>query len=119
MLATSLASAASRFSDVGEPWQRTDGVLLTATATELLDGAPLLAPIDRAADGTTEVAGSGAWTGFEVIDELGVDTCAGWTSSSGALQGIYGMIGRSNGSWADDGSWACSATWILAYCLEE
>lgn len=61
-VATTHASAVSRFDLAGRTWVRPDGVAIVAYARDLGVGKPLLAPIALHADGTV-VPGSYSWCG--------------------------------------------------------
>jgi hypothetical protein len=79
LLATSTASAISRFSTAGTPWVRPDGVAIVAQAADLAHGA-LLAPISLTAGGTSVGLWSGARTGAMAPDAIGSvpSTCRNW-----------------------------------------
>lgn len=80
LLATSGASAASRFSD-GLPWARRDGVAIASTALDVLAGAWDVPPSVRA-DGTYATDTGSAWVGASTLANVGTDTCSDWSVSN-------------------------------------
>lgn len=70
------------------PWVRPDGVLIVAQASDMVSAAPLMAPIDVAADGTYWPGGF-TWTGAGA-DNLAGDpssTCGDWSSTANSGNG--------------------------------
>jgi hypothetical protein len=116
LLATSSASAASRFAD-GEPWVRPDGAAIAARAASLLRGDQLASPIAQQADGKY-VSALGVWTGAsDVVTAPGIDThCNDWTSTAG--DGNTGMAAYTGQGYFDVGTAPCSATYLHVYCLQ-
>ena len=97
LLATSGASAISRFDTSGAPWIRPDHVLVAAHAADLATDT-FLAPIDLSATGAAMV-NYATWGGATSIGAVGSDdtTCVGWTASdanSHAATGFTGFITR-------------------------
>lgn len=80
-LATTKASAASRFSLSGPAWVRPDGVPIVATAFDLTTNN-LLAPVSVRADGLPYAFGGDVWTGAATPQDRGIATCADWTSAN-------------------------------------
>jgi hypothetical protein len=80
LLATTGASAASRFTLAGMPWYRTDGVLLTDDLTNLA------APLDVGAGKQylADPLGTAVWTGAATPEAAGSDstTCLSWTNTN-------------------------------------
>jgi len=88
LLATTSASAASRFTD-GLPWKRVDGMLVADTALDLFAGN-YRTPLSVFADGTYSTAtGSGAtvWLGAPKPDAVGTLTCQDWSVSNNGNTG--------------------------------
>lgn len=96
-VATSTASAASRFDLGGAPWVRPDGVSVVAAAAHLTDRR-LLAPIAVRADGTYAPQWS-AWTGATSPLAIGTaeTTCSDWTDGSAAGTGSWGLSSATEG----------------------
>ena len=89
LLATSTASAISRFSTSGAPWVRVDGVPLLDDPANLPDVSSLATRLTLRADGTAVTAQT-VWTGAPRVGEVGVDTCLDWSSIAPANRGHYG-----------------------------
>lgn len=97
LVATSSASASSRF-DLGKgPWVRTDGVAIVSGATDLLD-QDLLAPIDATSYGVYW-GPERVWTGASSPGAVGTaaTTCSDWTSTSATSTGSYGVADETQG----------------------
>jgi len=94
LLATSTASAASRFSTSGSTWVRPDGVPVFAQASDLTLYA-LVAPIMLGADGSwheanfTIAAGASSVTATATL----ATTCQDWTSNSATDNYTIGLTG--------------------------
>jgi hypothetical protein len=111
LLATSTASAASRFA-AGVPWARVDGTIVT---TEF--EAPQT-PIDRTANGTL-IPQTYVWVGASDFVSAGVHTCSDWTNPANVLDATSG-----NAAWAGPMAISastdyCSSTTRYLYCLEQ
>jgi hypothetical protein len=85
LLATSTASAASRFDTSGLPWIRPDGVRITTSAEQLFladhwDTAP-----NVTADWNVHYGTNGGWSGGTSLTSAGTlgNTCQDWTATSG------------------------------------
>jgi hypothetical protein len=118
VLATTTASAASRFSAVGPTWVRRDGVPIGATANDVLLGN-LLAPPNVTLSNT--YVGSPVVTGAASIIGLATDTtsCNDWstTMGNGSINGSSGTI---SARWFDDSRYSapCSSDDVV-YCFEK
>jgi hypothetical protein len=120
LLATSFATAASRFNASGLTWVRTDGVALAPTAAAVLAGT---------VDTTLEVDAAGgyvdddvAWSGVSGTGTPGTvgtttGTCTDWTGTTG--NGGVGLVHESTARWFAFTTFACTTTSNRLYCLEE
>lgn len=82
LLATTTASAVSRFDTTGAMWVRTDGIPIVNHAADITS-RHLAASISVMANGT-DYSGSTIWAGAPDLTSLGTtDTCTNWTSSTG------------------------------------
>ncbi len=120
LLATTAASAASRFNEGGPPWVRVDGVEVAPTATALFD-QQITAPIDVRADGTYNDQQFGvAYTGALRPRDVGTNgtTCNNWSKNDATGNGNFTDIFESNffsGYSAACDRWPGSSH---IYCLE-
>jgi hypothetical protein len=118
LIATTTASAASRFSPAGPTWVRLDGVSLAPTAADVLAGnftAPLNVRPDLSYDNFA------VFTGAPTISDVGTDasTCSNWVSGNTRQIPITGRSSRLHPAAFDDAiAVACSTTQSV-YCLEE
>lgn len=116
-VATSTASAASRFSSAAGRWQRLDGIPLAPTAVDLLTTG-LRVPLNLGPDGIYRNAAAGtAWTGADTVTVVGGLTCGDWmitNASSSARLGGYVYGGSRSFNFA---SIRCDSNLPL-YCLE-
>jgi hypothetical protein len=96
LLATTSASASSRFNLASAPWVRTDGVQVVAAAADIATGK-LMAPIAVGPDGVTTLRDP---TGFPMLVTVGI---IGWANP--------GMFGWNPG-------WFCIDPNVRVYCLE-
>ncbi len=114
-VATSTASAASRFDLDGEPWVNTLGQVVIAEPQDLASGSfDLSAAIAWDAQGSPAV--ERVWTGADAPNEIGAQTCGDWASdSSGAA-----VVGAptSVAEWFSNVVDLCSLDFGV-YCLEE
>ena len=123
LLATSSASAASRFDLSGANWQRPDGVAMASSVSALVSGQ-ILAAVTQHADGSyIELQGT-VWTGATSKDLSAagtqVSTCDSWTSSAAVDAGPYPSVGVSDqatSEWFYGGGYNCNASWPV-YCFE-
>jgi hypothetical protein len=90
LLATSQASAASRFNTNGPTWVRPDGVPIFAQASDL-GTFKVLAPVVVAANGTTYKPAY-VWVGASDVASTGVlaNTCQDWTVNWANQHGLTG-----------------------------
>ena len=119
-LATTSASAMSRFDLTGTAWVRTDGVQVAATPGDLATDN-MLAPVTVQADGAT-YAGPYArvWGGATSATVAGTtaETCSNWSATSGAT-GTSGIVGYGNaGQFYWNSNWACTDRSLRVLCLE-
>lgn len=125
LLATSTASAASRFDTTGAPWVRPDGVPVFAQASDL-STLTMVAPPCVDAFGVLWTFDAAVWTGASSVSSAGslTTTCQDWSSSASADMGSTGLSGfmQINGvTWfRANGSVACSTTgYARLVCLEK
>ncbi len=119
-VATSAASAASRFDTTGARWVRTDGVPLSATAAALFSEG-LQAPLNVSADGAQYFNYYSIFMGAAGISAAGTaeSTCRDWGSRSAGHSALAGDV--TNGSdWFNPlgPSTACDSRAGI-YCLQE
>ena len=125
MLATSTASAASRFTTTAgsAPWARVDGVQLAPTAAGLFTAAYWDTAMNVLASGTYMASGnSGVWGGATSPSTVGTAalTCGGtWSSTAGTGGGGRNGASRIGALFAFDSANPCSATYIKLACLQE
>jgi len=116
LLATTAASAISRFDTTGLPWIRPDGVLVWASAAGPTTEATLIAPLIQQFDGTA--AQLRAWTGaVNPFDGL-VLNCSDWTSTDGGDRSRTGTSDTTRASWFGGGPTTCDRN-NHVYCLED
>ncbi len=122
LLATSTASAASRFdmSAMSPPYVRPDGIEI-ADAPTLAAGITLNSGIWQHADGgyVTEFAAS-VWTGSTSPNVVGTPatTCQNWSTTFGADTGSEGVSNVTDTWWNSGASASCAAS-LPVYCLEQ
>lgn len=119
LLATSEASAISRFSLDGENWVRMDGLPIWEKASDAASEPPL-APFLLRADGTRPSTPY-VWVGATNLHEVGLETCADWTSTSDTLRGNAGHSNYANEGWIPAPAFSLDcANWVAhLICLEE
>jgi len=116
LLATTTASAISRFNTALGPWARPDGVLITATAATLANAAITFidAPPNQTADGANYMTYPPIpWTGASTLTSAGTatSTCQNWTSNSSLDRGYGGSTSSTNiASWLFSFSIQCDTT---------
>jgi hypothetical protein len=121
LLATTTASALSRFSLDGLRWRRPDGVPIIGKAADMATSTHLQSSINQAADRETFLDNRPrAWFGAPSLTVPGSadDTCNDW--SSAAPTGRLGQpnatfMGRAFGGWQDR---SCGNSFPI-YCLQE
>ncbi len=122
LLATSTASAASRFdmSAMSPPYVRPDGIEI-ADAPTLAAGTTLNSGIWQHADGSyvTEFAAS-VWTGSMSPNVVGTlsTTCQNWSTMFGADTASEGVSNVTDIWWNSGASASCAAS-LPVYCLEQ
>lgn len=122
LLATSTASAASRFdmSPMSPPYVRPDGIEI-ADAPTLAAGITLNSGIWQHADGSyvTEFAAS-VWTGSTSPNVVGTlaSTCQNWSTIFGADTGSEGVSNVTDIWWNSSASASCAVSRPV-YCLEQ
>lgn len=117
LVATSTASAISRFDTTGARWERLDGIPLAPTAAALAIG--LRVPLDLHADGTYDMTTERVWTG--AADPMSLSSgmsCADWTSSSPSQAGTLGSPRNGGNLSFSAGSRRCDDVTHYVYCLE-
>ena len=117
LLATTTASAISRFTTTGPTWVRPDGVALWETAAQAAANAPLLAPPVLHADQTPSPF-AWRWLGATRIDAVGTATCTDWASSDAAVKGLA-VVNNAAGKLTAEYSFNCNAPQFGLICLEE
>lgn len=117
LLATTTASAISRFSTAGATWVRPDGVVLWETAAQAAANAPLLAPPVLHADQTPS-GFAWRWLGAPRIDVVGTTTCADWESSGASVQALA-VQSTAAGTLSAAYAFNCDTGQIGLICLEE
>jgi len=98
LLATTTASAASRFSTSGATWVRPDGIPITATAAQLFSADFYLTTPVLQANGSTYMSYNPrryVWSGASTLTSIGTSasTCSNWSSSSPSLVGVLAELG--------------------------
>lgn len=131
LLATSTASAMSRFSTSGQTWVRPDGVEIVAMPAALFppgDGAILDAPINLTLAGEYATAYEFVWTGIGAFYDgrsmqtpgTPETTCDDWQSTSPADEGASGYAADTNLPFGVNGNVTRSCDLALRlYCLED
>jgi cysteine-rich repeat protein len=121
LLATSSASAASRFSTSGTPWVRLDGIPIVTTPTDLA-AAQFIAPLQLTSQ-FVYLINDGGWSGSASPQMAGTlaSTCNDWQSSSNGSTGTAGRVQFSSfaTAFAFDSSVTCDAPFTHLYCLEQ
>jgi len=86
MLATSTASAQSRFNLAGSPWARVDEVVMAPTPLQFFTNTYWAAGMNMLAGGGIAVSNSAAFSGALSPSALGTlgSTCGDWTSNTGS-----------------------------------
>jgi hypothetical protein len=121
LLATTTASAASRFDLNGLPWVRPDGIRIAASAaalfqSSLLDSAANLAPEGNGSH-TNEVNWFGA-TSFTALGSVET-TCDDWRSRTGTASGGRSGMSAVAALIAFDAANACDFDYGVVTCLQE
>jgi hypothetical protein len=132
LLATTTASAASRFNQSGAPWVRVDGVALAPTAAALFASGTLIwdLPLNIPADNSGQRSNSSQWSGApsppsgtNLLTLVGTatTTCQDWSSGASTDTGNAGRVFDSHlaTAYALDPNIACNSTNIALSCLEQ
>lgn len=95
LLATSTASAASRFSTTGAHWGRLDGTVLALLTSSTFQGTRWNVTPNLSADKTEWFGNNGVWIGATSLVDKGTaaTTCNNWTSTSSTATAAGGRIG--------------------------
>jgi hypothetical protein len=116
VLATTQASAMSRFDVGGAPWVRVDGVVLAATASDFAAGN-WLAPLNVTARGGY-LANWGVWVGSPGPSALGISTCNDWNPTDPSTQRA-----TTTTAYSGETSWwretECDWSYGRVYCLQQ
>lgn len=118
LLATSTASAISRFDLAGTNWVRLDGVALASSPAALAAGrtdAPLNVTEQRVylpPDGSV-------WTGATSPESIGDLTCGDWVDATGAVTARTGSPVSAGSTAFDSGTNPCNSTTTWLYCFEQ
>jgi hypothetical protein len=126
LVATSAASAVSRFDLTGARWVRTDGLPLVATASDLAAGT-VVAPLNVHADGAYVGGRARVVTGAANPGVAGTltTTCSDWTAGAGArgLSGDADATSPSHFEYPESwffGDESAECSWFQnIYCLQE
>ncbi len=118
-LPTASASAISRFSQSGAPWQRPDGIALAPTAAGIL-GTLAATPTERG-DGSylTNEGGDYVWVGSAFANMAGTmgSTCNDWATNSSSTIGATGNA-ASPYTWLNSSTDPCSYA-LPVYCFQQ
>lgn len=120
MLATTTASAASRFSNAGGPWVRLDGIPIVAQASDMFSASGVLvAPLQLTAQGNY-LGNYGGWSGSADPQKPGTDTCSNWTNGTSGSKGDSGRVGfgQMRDVLAFDPGSPCDSMYTYLYCLQ-
>jgi hypothetical protein len=124
MLATSTASAASRFTTNGRPYVRPDGVVVVSSDADLFLASPkLLAPIEVGPTGS-HWGGSGVFTGAANPQAKSGpdDNCKDWsvnTFDGTRFLSIEGGSSMTSGFFFGGGGISACSNSLPVYCLQE
>ena len=121
LLASSGASAASRFNVNGAPWIGYDGMPLAATASAFFSASVLDVSPMVFADGSVNCWSCYVWSGAATMTTAGSDTtnCGNWLSTSGT--GAAGQVGDTSASvfFGELPTTPCNAAGRNLTCLQE
>ena len=121
-MATTTASATSRFTSTAVNFVRTDGIPVGSVATVLAATSVFTAPLSVAADGVTHFGNTAMWVGATTGSALGtaLTTCSNWSTNTSAFTGSTGLAGSGYGPQFINVSTAkCSNTTAFRlYCLQ-
>jgi len=117
-LATTTASAASRFHPTGtRAFVRLDGVVVATVDSDLFQASPkMLAPIN--VDTSGNFSGGSVYFGATGITQVGTNTCSDWTDASAASMVTLGTANYTGTGAFYGFSDACTRVSVI-YCLED
>jgi hypothetical protein len=120
LLATTTASADSRFDKSGDPWIRSDGVQLAPTAAMLFSSEYWDSALTTHANGSYALGDIFVASGATSLTVVGTAmlTCNNWMSSTGTVGGGLSGATRVGTLFAKYTNYACSANIKLA-CLQK
>jgi hypothetical protein len=119
LLATTTATAASRFDLLATPYVRPDGIEI-ATDAVIAAGGTLASGIWQNASGTyVASASTTVWTGAATPSSLGTaaSTCNDWSAST-SMVGTIGASTLADASWWNVATLACTSARKI-FCLQE
>ena len=117
LLATSTATAISRFDLGGSNWVRLDGIELASSTAKLASG-DTVAPLNVSERGVYLLPNGRVWTGAVTPSVVGDAACVDWTGAQPTVMGRSGSP-VSVGPSAFDGVFeACNVMSMWLYCLE-
>lgn len=118
LVATTTASAASRFDATGATWVRIDGVPLAPTAADLL-ATGFRTSLNQLANGTYRRAlVATVFTGATTITAVGSESCMSWDTAIASMDARAGSYHFAGARALDQQLAACNLNRPL-YCLEE
>jgi cysteine-rich repeat protein len=122
LLATSTASALSRFDTSGAPWIRVDGVPIVEAATDLSSAGGRFVAAFQITASNNFLGNDIAWTGSTnpAVPGTRGSTCDDWQSNANSASGTAGSLQFSSFSKAfgSDPASACDTTYSHLYCLQ-
>ena len=119
LLATTTATAASRFDRGGAVWVNTAGLALADSADRVFTAGVLNAFLDRFADGTTVPVATWAWSA-DPDDDHAEGQCGGWTTPVSTATGNKGATWASDHRTMFTGSFdSCDVTGNHLYCFQQ
>lgn len=113
-LSDGTTTPAGRFPHGTLEYDRTDGVTVVFSWTDLTDGT-LGYPLNMDEDGNNS-ATMYIWTGVAPNGTAGANDCGHWSTGTSGTGGV-GVIGRTDGTWTQDSPIACTTKAAL-YCFE-
>lgn len=116
LVATTSATAASRFNASGAPYARTDGVKLSDSGAQFFAAGPKY-PVNVTADGFEYFGNNGVWFGASDLNSIGTDTCNNWTSRSSDYSGLMTLAG--DASFTSFSYTNCNAQYLNVTCLQQ
>jgi hypothetical protein len=122
-MATSTASAVSRFDLSGAPWYRPDGIPIVGAAADIAINK-LVSAVSLEASGEP-APWSGVWTGSTSPATVGSQTCGDWRSTAAASQGWSGDSSQVSPRWfghpadvySGGSEAACDRGYLALYCF--